>query len=103
MPAKFSENFKMNEKLSIFDIFNEILQFVQILYFAIFSKVFKFYRSFRENFCKKFGKFQKYAFVGGSRGGAPAKLANLFKTYPKNNRKPQVFGNVALILKIFLS
>ena len=34
--------------------------------FEIFQKHFKVFSNFPENFGKKFGKFQKYAFVGGS-------------------------------------
>ena len=68
---------KTNEKFTIFlQIFMEN--------FAIFFKnILKLHRIFRENLGKKFRKCQKYAFVGGTGGGAPQS----WRIYQKPDRK----------------
>ena len=53
-------------------------------------KEFQILPNFPRNFEQKFMKIRKSAFLGGS-GAEPPKLANLLKTYSKNQWKPPIF------------
>ena len=82
----------INEKFAIFKKVSR-----EFLGFSIF---FKFYRIFGENL-DKIQKIQKYAFGGGSEGGSPRSLANLWKSEQKNQWKRDFWIVLMKILPFF--
>ena len=94
LASKAGENFTKSKGKST------ICKLVFCFSFQILTIILQLFRFFQRKFGKKFSKVERWAFMEGSRGGAPQKVREFFQSEIDNSLKTSL-AKLSLITRFF--